>query len=194
MKLKTKMMFVIGTIVVSVFCWHRWYWTLVTWVHPDITRRIEEQYKLFSNEQLISVLGERVSPRTDAAGTILETRNTATESYLIQKLYSRKRNIGYLRFLTVDEDKYAWNALIKKVNGSFTEEHVVAYEILAKLGYEEMIAEAGKFVARGQYDEALEALQYFKGNATARKVLEQIAAQNNDPFAADRAKKMLGEK
>jgi len=188
MRTKSKV-FISIAIILAAYCaysWHDWYWTLTSWVHPDIDRRLEDQFKSLSNSELLNILQERISSRTNAASWVLEKRENTDD--IFDSLFAQKR-YGYI---TTDRDKKVYNALYPEYfDESFTWQHAGSMQILAKLGYEEMIPEAGKFAMRGQYDEALEALKYLKSNTAARELIEQIAAQNNDPFAADRAKKML---
>jgi len=188
MKLKSKILAGVAFVVVvgCAYCWHDWYWTVVSWVHPDVSRQYERQFQALSNAELLEIMEERTSPRTNGALWVLEKRENTDDVF--DELY-RKNYFGYM---TSDRDRKVYNILFyHDINNSFTRGHARSMQILAKLGYEEMIPEAGKFAARGQYDEALEALKYLKSNTAARELIEQIAAQNNDLFAADRAKKML---
>jgi len=190
MKTKSKIVITVAVFLIAycAYSWHDWYWTVTSWAHPDVSRQYERQFQTLSNAELLEIMEERTSPRTNGALWVLEKRTNTDD--IFDELY-QKRYFGYI---TSDKDRKVYNVLFyNDINNSFTRGHARSMQILAKLGYEEMIPEAGKFVARGQYDEALEALQYFKANATARKVIEQIAAQKNDPFAAERAEKLLGD-
>jgi hypothetical protein len=165
---------------------HDWYWYWYALKDPLAVIHFEQEFKSYSNMELLNIMQERASQRTDAASRVMLERTNTDD--IFDSLFAQKR-YGYI---TTDRDKKVYNALYPEYfDESFTWQHAGSMQILAKLGYEEMIPEAGKFAMRGQYDEALEALKYLKSKADARELIEQIAAQNNDPFAADRAKKML---
>ena len=190
--MKRKQIFTLAAILIVLgFCaysWHDWYWYWYAGIHPDITRKYEQQFSDLSNRELLDILSERASPRTGGAYMVLRARRNTDDVF--EELIKH----GYFNLITSDKERKVYAILTKKyVKDRFDYKHQIAMQILAKLGYEEMIPEAAKFAARGQYDEALEALRYFKSNAAARKLIQQIAAQNNDSFAADRAKKILAE-
>ncbi|NLT12730.1 MAG: hypothetical protein GXY05_00150, partial [Clostridiales bacterium] len=94
--------------------------------------------------------------------------------------------------ITSDKQRKVYDVLTARyINGSFDYKHQMAMTILAKFGYTDMITEAGKFIVREQYSDALEALKYFPDKPQATELITAIARQSKDPVAAFEAERLL---
>ena len=76
-KVKIKKIKFILLILLLGFCTyasHDWYWTVYSWIHPDVSRMYENKYKNLSDEELRKILKQRPSPKTNGALFVLQDR------------------------------------------------------------------------------------------------------------------------
>jgi hypothetical protein len=65
-----------------MFSFHDWYWTVASWIHPDISLRYEEKFSDYSDDQLDSILNERPSSRTNGALRVWQKRHPLGQSFV----------------------------------------------------------------------------------------------------------------
>lgn len=77
-----KVLGAVAVLAFVLFSAHDWYWTLYSWVHPDVTRRYAEQFENLSDEQLDRIMKEWTSPRTDGASQVWGMRHPIDKPFV----------------------------------------------------------------------------------------------------------------
>jgi len=77
-----KWLCVISVAAYLVYAVPEWYWTMYSFVHPDVTRQYEVKFADYSDEKIERIMNERTSPRTDAASLVWEKRHPVNKPFM----------------------------------------------------------------------------------------------------------------
>ena len=77
-----KWILLVGLVGYLAYASYDWYWTIVSWVHPDIDRKYAEQFSTLPDDQLEKIMKERPSSRTNGAMWAWEARHPVDKPFV----------------------------------------------------------------------------------------------------------------